>query len=118
LALALAFIARSLVPVGFMLSFEDGGLRLVACSGAVAVADAKAVPSSHHHNDGGSNKGDDDHAGAACPYAASNSLSFVHAPEISAKTSVIAAPFAHRPEARTVLLSTHANQSRAPPAFS
>jgi hypothetical protein len=67
LALLPMMALRLLMPAGFMLSFEPGGLRVVLCpaQGEVMPIGAGGEHVHHHHQDGGHRS----HQAQNCPFA-------------------------------------------------
>ena len=76
---ALAAALRAVIPVGFMLAFDDGGLSIVRCTGMFQGADHAAMGHGADHSAGHNEHGGGNHdpapsdeapqASAACPYS-------------------------------------------------
>jgi hypothetical protein len=125
------FIARSLLPIGFMVSFDAGSPRLVFCPSQVSLPkpskdDSHAAHAAHHgehhahHGHHGSEDADAaqtsaDHQSCPFAFAAAAPLASV---EIFAALPAPREVFA---DARDVVVVSNASRShpiRGPPAFS
>jgi hypothetical protein len=120
-------ILRSVLPAGFMLSFDGGAPRIVFCSGQLAApSDASHGPDrahlaghgqEHHHGGDHSNNHSSGHDRQVCPFAlaASAPLAFSSdfAPEhLSAEASVDA------PDSAFVVVAFQTHPIRGPPRLS
>jgi hypothetical protein len=121
------FIARSMLPIGFMLSFDDGAARIVFCPSQTTLPNlagvdaAAAAPThhghEHHHAQGDAGADSTEHSTQSCPFAfaAAAPPASVHAfaPE-PAPTDAIAGPR----DRLIVLVASRAHPIRGPPVLS
>lgn len=118
------FIARSLLPIGFMLSFDGGTPQMVFCpSIAPAQAAQNADHAMHgaghehhaHAHDHDSNGSDKSHQ--TCPFAFAGAAPLLAATAFAAEPQ-IAEAFIAPPALELPTLSFHANPIRGPPSLS
>jgi len=86
--LALLFLARALVPVGYMLSIgAEGGLSLALCT-SVALPTASSH-GQHHHHGSGPGAGQQESRHDPCPFALAGGAALVRTlpalPEVAAR---------------------------------
>jgi hypothetical protein len=120
------FIARSLLPIGFMVSFDTGTAQLVFCPGEAPSQNhstnghsANAAHHEHHHSHGSDDTGTGgtEHSHQTCPFAAASAAPFAVASVFAADPQVaeaIAAPL----QATIPTLVFRAHPIRGPPALS
>jgi hypothetical protein len=120
-------IARSMLPIGFMLSFDDGAARIVFCPSQatppnLAGVDAAAAAATHHAHEHHHAQGDvgadsAEHSTQSCPFAfaAAAPLASIHtfAPE-PPPTDAIAGPR----DRLILLVASRAHPIRGPPVLS
>jgi hypothetical protein len=121
------FIARSMLPIGLMLSFDEGVPRLVLCSGTISVPgksghgqhDAHLAHQGHeqHHHGEDQPGGSAEHGQQICPFA------FAAAAPLTADHGVASEPslseeIAAPPAAAILLVTSRAHPIRGPPALS
>ena len=120
-------IARSVLPIGFMLSFDGGAPRIVVCPAQNAIPSAAANHGAHqahpahpgveHHSVDQSDAHSAEHSHQICPFAlgAAAPLAFasVFAPEPSSSEAIAGAP-----NPGILAVAFHAQPIRGPPALS
>lgn len=131
------FIARSLLPIGFMLSFDEGIARIVFCSGEIPAPASTSTPAqhtahhvhdahaqhqaqqTHEHHHGGAESGtvDTEQSHQTCPFA------FAAAAPLACVDAFAAEPLPAEaiaaPQDSAILIATsRAHRIRGPPAFS
>jgi hypothetical protein len=115
------FIARSLLPIGFMVSFDTGTAQLVFCPGEAPSQghSANAAHHEHHHSHGSGDKGSggSEHSHQTCPFAAAGAAPFAVASVFAADPQVAEA-IAASPQATIPTLVFRAHPIRGPPALS
>jgi hypothetical protein len=125
------FIARSLLPIGFMVSFDEGSARLVFCPSQVSLPkssndDPHAAHAAHHvehlahHGHHGSSDADEakasaDHQNCPFAFAAAAPLASV---EIFAAVPVVGETVVDAHDIAVESDSSRAHPIRGPPAFS
>jgi hypothetical protein len=123
------FVARSLLPIGFMLSFDTGSLRIVFCPSVISTAgpsgaqdpaahahhDHAAHHAHHHSSDADSSATDKNHQ--SCPFAFAAAAPLAQIDHFALVPRTIEA-FAEPAEATFVAPLSGAHPIRGPPAFS
>lgn len=123
------FIARSVMPAGFMVWFDEGFPRLVFCP---AQGTARSEPSGHeqsadaqpthhhgheyHHGKDQSDASDTGHAGSGCLFALAAAAPLVFA-EVFVVASSSSQAIAEPPESLIHAVTSRAHPIRGPPAF-
>lgn len=123
------FIARSLLPIGFMLAFDEGIAQLVFCPGQLAVAgkpagtigqhDAHLAHQGHEHHHGGaqSDSSSQESSHQACPFAfaaaAPLTVAYNFASEPPSSEAIAASP-----DSAILIVAFRAHPIRGPPTLS
>ena len=123
------FIARSLLPIGFMLSFDGGTPQMVFCPSVVTTVETSVgVPDAghamhmshgghaHHDHDHDSN-GKADQSHQTCPFAFAGAAPLLAATAFAAEPQVSGA-FIAPPALALPVVVFHANPIRGPPSLS
>src|SRR5688500_15690497 len=126
------FIARSMLPIGFMVSFDEGMPRIVFCPSQISVpaqatsddphAMHLAQGHEHHHQTTHHHEGAGDSIGAeqshqSCPFAFAAAAPFASALAFSADPPASEA-IAALPDSTISLLASRAHPIRGPPVLS
>jgi hypothetical protein len=121
------FIARSLLPIGFMLSLDEGSPRIVFCPGQITVPSEPGHDGPHemhlshqgheHHSEGSTDSSSAEQGHQTCPFAfaaaAPLTASDVFAPEPPSSEAIVG------PLDSTILVvALRAHLIRGPPALS
>lgn len=117
-------VARSMLPIGFMLSFEQGIPQIVLCPGQITVPDkdsrhdAHLTQQRHSHHDGGdqSDKGGGEQS-LTCPFAFASTAPLSASSGIAAETPA-AEVTACRFDSSFLTLTIAAHPIRGPPTLS
>lgn len=122
------FIARSLLPIGFMVSFDEGMPRIVFCPSQMPVPSQPIDGGTHamhmaqghehhHHHQGAGDSTSTDQSHQTCPFAFAGAAPLAVALAFSAEpptSEAIASP----DESTILILASRAHPIRGPPVLS
>lgn len=116
------FVVRSLLPIGFMLSFEGGTPQMVFCpSVATPAQDAghamHASHGGHEHHGHDHESSNPDHSHQTCPFAFAGAAPLLAATALAAEPQASEA-FTAPPALALPAVALHANPIRGPPSLS
>lgn len=115
------FVARSLLPIGFMLSFDGGTPQMVFCPSTGAPDAGHAMHMSHgdhaHHGHDHDSNGKADQSHQTCPFAFAGAAPLLAATAFAAEPQVSEA-FIAPPALALPVVIFHANPIRGPPSLS
>lgn len=119
---ALAAALRAIIPLGYMIAVDGGGLSVVPCVGMARVQTRSAAPDHHAHapghaTDGKSHGGHDESlkGSTTCPYSIASVAAIETPHELRGRSAAIAIDFPPANLARLNARTTDGFHARAPP---